>query len=205
MMDYKWNHLQTRACDDGARAAGQRLTCGAPSSSQVFVFLCICAMSCICCLCICFVLSLAGEAHIKISDNSSIINQTIQRVNMLYYDWQSFSGASWDTSLTGASSPSFLFPLQAQPTHLITDDIRSNVTNKNPKLSPLWFSRPLEDLPYIKVPLHTLIKLTPQAYGCEAEFIRWREASYFLWHFLEMKGFDFKLMAECWRLIALTL
>ena len=32
--------------------------------------------------------------------------------------------------------------------------------------------RPLEDLPYIKVPLHTLIKLTPQAYGCEAEFIR---------------------------------
>ena len=33
-------------------------------------------------------------------------------------------------------------------------------------------SRPLEDLPYIKVPLHTLIKLTPQAYGCEAEFIR---------------------------------
>ena len=33
--------------------------------------------------------------------------------------------------------------------------------------------RPLEDLPYIKVPLHTLIKLTPQAYGCEAEFIRY--------------------------------
>ena len=29
-----------------------------------------------------------------------------------------------------------------------------------------------EDLPYIEVPLHTLIKLTPQAYGCEAEFIK---------------------------------
>lgn len=35
-----------------------------------------------------------------------------------------------------------------------------------------FLDRPLEDLPYIKVPLHTLIKLTPQAYGCEAEFIR---------------------------------
>jgi len=32
--------------------------------------------------------------------------------------------------------------------------------------------KPLEEIPYIKVPLHTLIKLTPQAYGCEAEFIR---------------------------------
>ena len=138
MVDYKWNHSQTRACDDGARAAGQRLTCGAPSRSQVFVFLCICAMSCICCLCICFVLSLAGEAHIKFSDNSSIINQTIQRVN----DWQLFSGASWDTSLTGASSPSFLFPLQAQPTHLITDDIRSNVTKKIPNSAPSGFPGP---------------------------------------------------------------
>jgi len=35
-----------------------------------------------------------------------------------------------------------------------------------------FLDRPVEDLPYIKVPLHTLIKLTPQAYGCEAEFIR---------------------------------
>ena len=43
--------------------------------------------------------------------------------------------------------------------------------NRERKLSALTF-RPLEDLPYIKVPLHTLIKLTPQAYGCEAEFIR---------------------------------
>ena len=36
-----------------------------------------------------------------------------------------------------------------------------------------FLDRPVEDLPYIKVPLHTLIKLTPQAYGCEAEFIRY--------------------------------
>jgi 6-phosphofructo-2-kinase/fructose-2,6-biphosphatase 2 len=35
-----------------------------------------------------------------------------------------------------------------------------------------FLDKPLEELPYIKVPLHTLIKLTPQAYGCEAEFIR---------------------------------
>ncbi|KAF8207114.1 fructose-2,6-bisphosphatase [Mycena galopus ATCC 62051] len=28
---------------------------------------------------------------------------------------------------------------------------------------------PQDDLPYIKVPLHTLIKLTPRAYGCEEE------------------------------------
>jgi hypothetical protein len=26
-----------------------------------------------------------------------------------------------------------------------------------------------EDLPYIKIPLHTLIKLTPKAYGCDEE------------------------------------
>jgi len=25
---------------------------------------------------------------------------------------------------------------------------------------------PQEDLPYIKIPLHTVIKLTPKAYGC---------------------------------------
>lgn len=35
-----------------------------------------------------------------------------------------------------------------------------------------FLDKPVSDLPYIKVPLHTLIKLTPQAYGCEAEFIR---------------------------------
>lgn len=26
-----------------------------------------------------------------------------------------------------------------------------------------------EDLPYIKIPLHTVIKLTPKAYGCDEE------------------------------------
>ena len=35
-----------------------------------------------------------------------------------------------------------------------------------------FLDKPLENLPYIKVPLHTLIKLTPLAYVCEAEFIR---------------------------------
>jgi hypothetical protein len=32
-----------------------------------------------------------------------------------------------------------------------------------------WVS--LEDLPYTKVPLHTVIKLTPMAYGCLMECI----------------------------------
>ncbi|GFR58367.1 6-phosphofructo-2-kinase/fructose-2,6-bisphosphatase, partial [Elysia marginata] len=27
-----------------------------------------------------------------------------------------------------------------------------------------------DDLPYLKVPLHTVIKLTPVAYGCRVEF-----------------------------------
>ena len=27
------------------------------------------------------------------------------------------------------------------------------------------------DLPYLKVPLHTVIKLTPVAYGCRVEFL----------------------------------
>ena len=30
-----------------------------------------------------------------------------------------------------------------------------------------FLEKPLSDLPYISVPLHTLIKLTPVAYGCE--------------------------------------
>ncbi|CAL4066837.1 unnamed protein product, partial [Meganyctiphanes norvegica] len=29
-----------------------------------------------------------------------------------------------------------------------------------------------EELPYLKVPLHTIIKLTPQAYGCKVEFFK---------------------------------
>jgi 6-phosphofructo-2-kinase/fructose-2,6-biphosphatase 2 len=28
---------------------------------------------------------------------------------------------------------------------------------------------PQSDLPYIKIPLHTVIKLTPKAYGCDEE------------------------------------
>jgi len=28
---------------------------------------------------------------------------------------------------------------------------------------------PQEDLPYVKIPLHTVIKLTPKAYGCDEE------------------------------------
>lgn len=29
----------------------------------------------------------------------------------------------------------------------------------------------LDELPYLKVPLHTIIKLTPVAYGCRMEYI----------------------------------
>merc|ERR1719357_1107019 len=35
-----------------------------------------------------------------------------------------------------------------------------------------FMEKPLAELPYIKVPLHTLIKITPVAYGCEVEHIR---------------------------------
>jgi hypothetical protein len=28
---------------------------------------------------------------------------------------------------------------------------------------------PQVDLPYVKIPLHTVIKLTPKAYGCDEE------------------------------------
>jgi len=34
-----------------------------------------------------------------------------------------------------------------------------------------FLEKPLADLPYIKVPLHTLIKITPVAYGCQVEHI----------------------------------
>jgi len=34
-----------------------------------------------------------------------------------------------------------------------------------------FLEKPLADLPYMKVPLHTLIKITPVAYGCEVEHI----------------------------------
>lgn len=36
----------------------------------------------------------------------------------------------------------------------------------------LFFFSFLEQLPYIEVPLHTIIKLTPVAYGCKMEMIR---------------------------------
>ena len=32
-----------------------------------------------------------------------------------------------------------------------------------------FLSLPQEELPYIKIPLHTLIKITPMAYGCHEE------------------------------------
>lgn len=28
-----------------------------------------------------------------------------------------------------------------------------------------------EELPYVKVPLHTVLKLTPTAYGCQVEYV----------------------------------
>ncbi|KAL8569442.1 hypothetical protein ACOMHN_054157 [Nucella lapillus] len=34
-----------------------------------------------------------------------------------------------------------------------------------------WGFSPAQDLPYLKVPLHTVIKLTPVAYGCRVEFL----------------------------------
>lgn len=30
----------------------------------------------------------------------------------------------------------------------------------------------IEDLPYLQVPLHTIIKLTPVAYGCRMEYVK---------------------------------
>ena len=35
-----------------------------------------------------------------------------------------------------------------------------------------FMEKPLTELPYINVPLHTLIKITPVAYGCEVEHIK---------------------------------
>ena len=35
----------------------------------------------------------------------------------------------------------------------------------------LFFKLILEELPYIKAPLHTIVKLTPLAYGCKIEEI----------------------------------
>ncbi|ESO11360.1 hypothetical protein HELRODRAFT_186255 [Helobdella robusta] len=34
-----------------------------------------------------------------------------------------------------------------------------------------FMDKPQEELPYLKIPLHNIIKLTPVAYGCEIEFI----------------------------------
>ena len=35
-----------------------------------------------------------------------------------------------------------------------------------------FLDKPLTELPYIKVPLHTLIKITPMASGCDVEYIK---------------------------------
>ena len=35
-----------------------------------------------------------------------------------------------------------------------------------------FLNLPKESLPYIHIPLHTIIKLTPKAYGCEESFIK---------------------------------
>lgn len=32
-----------------------------------------------------------------------------------------------------------------------------------------FLNKRLEDLPYIKIPLHLIVKLTPKAYGCQVE------------------------------------
>lgn len=44
-----------------------------------------------------------------------------------------------------------------------------------PKYSTIdesYFSSTSDELPYLEVPLHTIIKLTPVAYGCKVEHIR---------------------------------
>lgn len=35
-----------------------------------------------------------------------------------------------------------------------------------------------EELPYIKIPLHTLIELTPKAYHCEEKFYKGKYSSF---------------------------
>lgn len=35
-----------------------------------------------------------------------------------------------------------------------------------------FLDKPANELPYLEVPLHTVIKLTPVAYGCKIEFIK---------------------------------
>ena len=43
---------------------------------------------------------------------------------------------------------------------------------RTPKNNIKGFFFLLDQLPYIKVPLHTIIKLTPVAYGCKIEEIK---------------------------------
>lgn len=40
-----------------------------------------------------------------------------------------------------------------------------------PKCFSLVYLNFLDELPYIRVPLHAVIKLTPVAYGCKVEYI----------------------------------
>jgi hypothetical protein len=42
---------------------------------------------------------------------------------------------------------------------------------------------PQVDLPYIKIPLHTVIKLTPKAYGCDEERYVWSPRDLFCFVF----------------------
>lgn len=50
--------------------------------------------------------------------------------------------------------------------------------SKNFTISYAYFhDLPQADLPYIKIPLHTVIKLTPKAYGCDEERYEFRSAT----------------------------
>jgi 6-phosphofructo-2-kinase / fructose-2,6-biphosphatase 2 len=42
-------------------------------------------------------------------------------------------------------------------------------THENAYSYAYFHNLPQADLPYIKIPLHTVIKLTPKAYGCDEE------------------------------------
>lgn len=50
---------------------------------------------------------------------------------------------------------------------LLTTEIKCNELN----VVFVLFCFFLEELPYLEVPLHTIIKLTPVAYGCKVEHI----------------------------------
>ena len=64
-----------------------------------------------------------------------------------------------------------------------SETIEVKVVDKNEQYSvdsyffAYFHDLPQADLPYIKIPLHTVIKLTPKAYGCDEERYEFRSTS----------------------------